>query len=124
MLVERGADVDAYNVYRDTLDCVTPLHFAVYKNKLSTVRLLLRMGADPTLFGRWGRAEGTPIQFARLVAKGKIPSFRLCCQCQQKIIGCGFRALNVLCCQKDNYIQGEAVGSYRSGPLAQGTPQI
>ena len=32
MLVERGgADVDAYNVYRDTLDCVTPLHFAVYK---------------------------------------------------------------------------------------------
>ena len=79
MLVERGADVDAYNVYRDTLDCVTPLHFAVYKNKLSTVRLLLRMGADPTLFGRWGRAEGTPIQFARSVDKRQIPSFRLCC---------------------------------------------
>ena len=39
----------------------------VPKNKLSTVRLLLRMGADPTLFGRWGRAEGTPIQFARSV---------------------------------------------------------
>ena len=69
MLVDRGADIDAFNVYRDTLDCVTPLHFAVYKNKISTVRLLLRMGADPTLYGKWGRAEGTPIQFARLILK-------------------------------------------------------
>ena len=67
MLVDRGADIDAFNVYRDTLDCVTPLHFAVYKNKISTVRLLLRMGADPTLFGKWGRAEGTAIQFARWI---------------------------------------------------------
>ena len=67
MLVDLGADIDAFNVYRDTLDCVTPLHFAVYKNKISTVRLLLRMGADPTLFGKWGRAEGTAIQFARWI---------------------------------------------------------
>ena len=65
LLADHGADVDAFNVYRDTLDCVTALHFAVYKNKVSTVRMLLGMGADPTLFGRWGRAEGTPMQFAR-----------------------------------------------------------
>jgi hypothetical protein len=29
------------------------------------VRYLLDRGADPGLFGKWGKAEGTPMQFAK-----------------------------------------------------------
>lgn len=32
---------------------------------MSTIRFLLSRGADPDLRGRWGRAEGTPEQFAQ-----------------------------------------------------------
>lgn len=89
MMLASGMNVDSYNVYTDKSGFkVTPLHWAVYKNKgeitgsellvtsmskgsgpiiltVSTVKFLLTKGADPGLFGKWGRLQGTPIDFAR-----------------------------------------------------------
>ena len=84
MLVELRADIDAYYIYRDMLDCVTLLQFDIYKNKLSTVWLLLRMGADPTIFGQWFRATGTPIKVTRMVEMARLLD-SLYCLCQKII---------------------------------------
>lgn len=40
------------------------LHFAVYGNQLETVKLLLELGADVTLDGKWNELVGTPLNFA------------------------------------------------------------
>ena len=63
-LVAAGASLDSYNAYSDGMS-VTPLHFAVYKNKVGTVKQLIELGADPGLSGKWGTARGTPLDFAR-----------------------------------------------------------
>ncbi len=66
LVLEGGLDVDSYNVYSDGSGFkVTPLHFAAYKNKVSTIKCLLLLGADPNLPGKWGKAFGTPRDFAR-----------------------------------------------------------
>ncbi len=72
ILADCGVDIDSFNVYRDTWDRVTPLHFAVYKNKVATVRYLLELGADTSLYGKWGKAEGTPLHFAKYKKHSKL----------------------------------------------------
>lgn len=66
LVVEGGFDVDSYNVYSDKSGFrITPLHFAAYKNKVGTVKYLLSLGADASLYGKWGEVNGTALEFAR-----------------------------------------------------------
>ncbi|TRY63582.1 hypothetical protein TCAL_03878 [Tigriopus californicus] len=63
VLVEAGCNLDAYSVHdKDRMTC---LHLAVWCNQGETVRLLLQLGADPTLKGTWMEYQGTPLDFAR-----------------------------------------------------------
>eukprot|EP00095_Tigriopus_kingsejongensis_P010190 maker-scaffold105_size367834-snap-gene-2.31 protein:Tk10190 transcript:maker-scaffold105_size367834-snap-gene-2.31-mRNA-1 annotation:"ankyrin repeat protein" len=64
LFLDHGVDVDSYNVYSDGYK-VTCLHFAIYRNKVSTVKLLMERGADPSLVGVWGSTRGSAIDFAR-----------------------------------------------------------
>lgn len=47
-LLEHGANPNAYKVW-DNGDKYLPIHFAVLKQNISLVQLLIQFGADPTL---------------------------------------------------------------------------
>lgn len=64
LLLNHGADIDSFNVYSDGYK-VTCLHFAVYRNKVGTVKFLMEHGADPALVGRWGSTRGDAFDFAK-----------------------------------------------------------
>ncbi|XP_059086078.1 putative ankyrin repeat protein RF_0580 [Tigriopus californicus] len=64
LLLNHGADIDSFNVYSDGYK-VTCIHFAVYRNKVGTVKFLMEHGADPALVGKWGSTRGDAFDFAR-----------------------------------------------------------
>lgn len=70
MLVEAGVDVNCYSVW-DSKERWTALHWAVYRNRLSSVRLLLKLGADAELPGRIGTLSGTALDWARKLKYSK-----------------------------------------------------
>jgi hypothetical protein len=65
ILLESGINVNSRVVYRDVDSC-TALHLAILsKSQMAVVKLLLEMGADPELSGRWNDLAGTPLDWAK-----------------------------------------------------------
>ncbi|MDC7124330.1 MAG: ankyrin repeat domain-containing protein [Spirochaetales bacterium] len=52
MYIRHGADINALTSYNET-----PLHLAVKKRKIETVRVLLENGADPTMYDLYGASS-------------------------------------------------------------------
>ena len=63
VLVVKGIDVNSYSVDRGNR--WTALHWAAQGNHVSTIKILLQLGADKTALGSWGPFyKGTPLEFA------------------------------------------------------------
>jgi hypothetical protein len=69
VFVAAGCRPNSY-IEHDGGDRYTALHFAAVGNHVSTVKLLLELGADATLEGVFGFNSGTPTDWAR--AKGHV----------------------------------------------------
>ena len=65
LLVAAGIDVNSYSVDKLRGSRYTALHCAAVANEVSTVKILLELGADPELLGWWSlNYWGTAMYFA------------------------------------------------------------
>ena len=76
LLVAAGIDVNSYSVDEIRGSRYTALHCAAVANEVSTVKILLELGADPELLGWWSpNYWGTAMYFA--IRKGNWEAARV-----------------------------------------------